>query len=105
MTEATDLAERAGDRDPRVGLRAVARRLAEARRRGGLSRAETDGLAGVGIGVAEIVSRVEEAHGVGAMAGDRKDKGWWTGRRSFSRGAKDTLEKSLRIAVARRDRH
>ena len=24
MTEATDLAERAGDRDPRVGLRAVA---------------------------------------------------------------------------------
>lgn len=31
MTEATDLAERAGDRDPRVGLRAVAalRRLLE----------------------------------------------------------------------------
>lgn len=31
MTEATDLAERAGDRDPRIGLRAVAalRRLLE----------------------------------------------------------------------------
>ncbi|MFJ4684672.1 Clp protease N-terminal domain-containing protein [Streptomyces sp. NPDC088789] len=78
--------------------------LAEARRRAGLSKAETDALAGLGIDVTEIVSRVEEVHGVGAMAGDRQDKGWWGGRRTFSRGAKDVLEQSLRIAVARRAR-
>ncbi|MEU9352723.1 Clp protease N-terminal domain-containing protein [Streptomyces griseoloalbus] len=83
----------------------VRRALEEARRRAGLSQAETDALAGLGIDVSEVVARVEEAHGVGAMSGDRKDKGWWTGRRSFSRGAKDVLEGALRVAVARRDRH
>ncbi|MFJ3302957.1 Clp protease N-terminal domain-containing protein [Streptomyces sp. NPDC086549] len=79
--------------------------LDEARRRGGLSRADTDALAGLGIDVSEIVFRVEETHGVGAMSGDRKDKGWWSGRRTFSRGAKGVLERALRIAVAHRDRH
>lgn len=43
------------------------RALAEARRRGGLSRAEAEALSGLGIDVSEIVSRVEEAHGVGAL--------------------------------------
>ncbi|MEU5532387.1 Clp protease N-terminal domain-containing protein [Streptomyces sp. NPDC020362] len=79
--------------------------LGQARRRGGLTRAETDALAGLGIDVGEIVSRVEEAHGAGAMAGDRRDKGWWSGRRSFSPGAKSILEGALRTAVDRRDRH
>ncbi|MEV6958736.1 Clp protease N-terminal domain-containing protein [Streptomyces sp. NPDC051207] len=83
----------------------VRRALAEARRRAGLSQAEAEALAGLGIDVAEIVARVEEVHGVGAMAGDRKDKGWWSGRRTFGRDAKDILEKALRIALARRDRH
>lgn len=83
----------------------VRQALNDARRRAGLSRAESDALAGLGIDVSEIVSRVEEAHGVGAMSGDRRDKGWWTGRRTFSRGAKDTLERALRTAVAHRDRH
>ncbi|MET7294473.1 Clp protease N-terminal domain-containing protein [Streptomyces griseoloalbus] len=83
----------------------VRQALGEARRRAGLSRAETDALAGLGIDVSEIVARVEEAHGVGAMSGDRRDQGWWAGRRSFSRGAKDVLEGALRVAVARRDRH
>ncbi|MFF3333657.1 Clp protease N-terminal domain-containing protein [Streptomyces sp. NPDC002888] len=83
----------------------VRRALDAARRRAGLTRAEADALAGLGIDVSEIVSRVEEVHGVGAMSGDRGDKGWWSGRRSFSRGAKDVLERSLRAAVARRDRH
>jgi ATP-dependent Clp protease ATP-binding subunit ClpA len=86
-------------------LESVRGALEEARRRGGLSQAETDALAGLGIDVAEIVARVEEVHGVGAMSGDRKDKAWWSGHRSFSRGAKDVLERALRIAVARRDRH
>ncbi|MER5180495.1 Clp protease N-terminal domain-containing protein [Streptomyces sp. NPDC002896] len=85
--------------------------LAEARRRGGLSQADTDALAGLGIDVTEIVSRVEEAHGVGALAGDTdgkgrrdRDRGRLTGRRPFSPEAKSTLEKSLRIALGRRDR-
>lgn len=86
-------------------LDSVRRALREARRRGGLSQAEADALAGLGIDVGEVVARVEEAHGVGALSGDPKGKGWWSGRRSFSRGAKDVLERALRIAVARRDRH
>ncbi|CAL9567222.1 peptidase [Streptomyces sp. R1] len=84
---------------------AVRQELRDARRRAGLSQAETEALAGLGIDVSEIVARVEEAHGVGAMSGDRKDRRWWSGHRSFSRGAKDVLEKALRVAVARRDRH
>ena len=93
-----------------LGLRpenkeSVRQALADARRRAGLSQAESDALAGLGIDVSRIVARVEEVHGVGAMSGDRKDKEWWSGRRTFSRGAKDVLERALRIAVAHRDRH
>ncbi|MDN0195702.1 Clp protease N-terminal domain-containing protein [Streptomyces sp. S.PNR 29] len=83
----------------------VRRALEEARRRAGLSRAEADALAGLAIDVSEIVARVEEVHGVGAMSGDRKVKGWWSGHRSFGRDAKEVLEKSLRVALAHRDRH
>ncbi|MEV5429896.1 Clp protease N-terminal domain-containing protein [Streptomyces sp. NPDC052701] len=84
----------------------VRRALREARRRAGLSQAEADALAGLGIDVSEIVARVEEVHGIGAMSGDRKGKGWWPGRRvTFSRAAKEILERSLRVALARRDRH
>ncbi|MFI1764088.1 Clp protease N-terminal domain-containing protein [Streptomyces sp. NPDC020800] len=89
-----------------TGRRASVREaLSEARRRGGLTRAETDALAGLGIDVGEIVSRVEEAHGAGAMAGDRRDGGRRSGRRTFSRGAKDVLVGALRTAVDRRERH
>ena len=42
---------------------------------------------------------------MGAMSGDRKDKGWWSGRRTFGRGARQVLETSLRTAVAHGDRH
>ncbi|MET9865968.1 Clp protease N-terminal domain-containing protein [Streptomyces sp. NPDC006386] len=87
------------------GKESVREALREARRRAGLSRAESDALAGLGIDVAEIVARVEEVHGVGAMSGDRTDKRWWSGRSSFGRGAKDVLERSLRVALAQRDRH
>jgi hypothetical protein len=83
----------------------VRQALDEARRRAGLSRADADALAGLGIDVTEIVSRVEEVHGVGAMSGDRRDRRGWTGRPGFGRDAKDVLEKSLRIALAHRDRH
>jgi hypothetical protein len=81
----------------------VERGLAEARRRGGLSRADADALSGLGIDLSEIVSRVEEAHGVGALESGPKGSGRWS-RRAFGQGAKDTLTRSLRIAVARRDR-
>ncbi|MEU9476995.1 Clp protease N-terminal domain-containing protein [Streptomyces sp. NPDC048191] len=80
--------------------------LGEARRRGGLSRAESDALAGLGIDVSEIVARVEEAHGVGAMAGDAEDRRRWSGRGpGFGRDAKAVLVKALRVAVAQHDRH
>ncbi|AYC38634.1 Clp protease N-terminal domain-containing protein [Streptomyces griseorubiginosus] len=84
---------------------AVRQALGQARRRAGLSQADTEALAGLGIDVSEIIARVEEAHGAGAMAGDRGGRGRWSGRRPFGKGAKETLEKALRIAVARRDRH
>ncbi|MGH4035476.1 Clp protease N-terminal domain-containing protein [Actinomycetota bacterium Odt1-20B] len=94
--------------------------LAEARRRGGLSQADAEALAGLGIDVEEVVSRVEHAHGEGALAGAGGGGGGgagarrgkpgllslaaWTGHRSFTRESKDTLERALRIATARRDR-
>ncbi|MET9439323.1 Clp protease N-terminal domain-containing protein [Streptomyces sp. NPDC006610] len=80
----------------------VTRALEEARRRAGLTQAEADALAGLGIDVTEVVARVEETHGVGALSG-----AWRPGRRrpSFGRDAKDVLEKSLRVALARRERY
>ncbi|MET9591420.1 Clp protease N-terminal domain-containing protein [Streptomyces sp. NPDC006516] len=78
--------------------------LAEARRRGGLTKADTEALAGIGIDVTEIVARVEDAHGEGVLASDRPNRRWWSGRRPFTGGAKGILEKSLRIALGRRDR-
>ncbi|MFI9151892.1 Clp protease N-terminal domain-containing protein [Streptomyces sp. NPDC053367] len=76
--------------------------LAEARRKGGLSRADEEALSGLGIDVAAIVSRVEETHGEGALArdGGRRSRG----RRPFGRGAKELLTQTLRIALAHKDR-
>ncbi|MFF1377200.1 Clp protease N-terminal domain-containing protein [Streptomyces sp. NPDC058308] len=101
----------------------IERDLGEARRRGGLSQADTEALAGLGIDVDEIVARVEEAHGAGVLAGagatasggsgkgggvgaSGERKGWRArlGRVPFGRDAKEVLVKSLRIATARRDR-
>ncbi|MGI5248015.1 Clp protease N-terminal domain-containing protein [Actinacidiphila glaucinigra] len=80
--------------------------LDETRRRGGVSRADAEALAGLGIDVAEIVARVEDAHGAGALATGRGPRRWRpAGRRPFTRGAKGVLERSLRAAVARGDRH
>ncbi|MEV6083335.1 Clp protease N-terminal domain-containing protein [Streptomyces parvulus] len=88
-----------------AGRDSVRRALAEARRHAGLSRAETDALAGLGIDVSEIVARVEEAHGAGAMSGGGKPGRRWSGHRGFDRDAKRVLEQALRVAVARHDRH
>ncbi|MFD9188249.1 Clp protease N-terminal domain-containing protein [Streptomyces phaeochromogenes] len=91
----------------------VEQALAEARRRGGLSRADADALSGLGIDVSEIVSRVEEAHGEGALraggTGAGRGRSWWSGlvggHRPFIQGAKDLLTESLRMALAQRDRY
>ncbi|MEU2562194.1 Clp protease N-terminal domain-containing protein [Streptomyces longispororuber] len=87
----------------------IARELAEARRRGGLSQADTEALAGLGIDVEEVVARVEQAHGAGVLASAGATRGrWgfgsWSGRRPFTREAKGTLVSALRIATARGDR-
>ncbi|MBL1098230.1 Clp protease N-terminal domain-containing protein [Streptomyces coffeae] len=90
----------------------IERSLAEARRRGGISDADAEALAGLGIDVEEIVARVEEAHGAGALAAPR-GPGGRTGprrggrrvRRPFAPEAKSVLERSLRIALGRGDRH
>ncbi|MFJ4499146.1 Clp protease N-terminal domain-containing protein [Streptomyces sp. NPDC088864] len=78
--------------------------LADVRRRGGMTRADADALAGIGIDVTAVVARVEEAHGEGALRSDRGGRRRWTGGPSFSREAKKILEKSLRIALGRADR-
>lgn len=78
--------------------------LADARRRGGMTRADADALAGIGIDLTAIVDRVEEAHGEGALEGEGEGRRRWTGNRPFTREAKGILEKSLRIALGRGDR-
>ncbi|SES36785.1 Clp amino terminal domain-containing protein, pathogenicity island component [Streptomyces sp. yr375] len=109
---------------PSGGRDGVVRDLVEVRRRGGLSRADMDALSGLGIDVSEIVSRVEEAHGEGALAaegggrsdcegeGEGRGKGEgggrfgsrFLGRRPFDRGARDLLTDTLRIALGRHER-
>lgn len=90
-----------GATDRRASLEAA---LTEARRRGGLSQADTDALAGLGIDVTEIVTRVEETHGPGALADDREERVRRSGRRPFTREAKSVLEQSLRVCLGRREK-
>ncbi|WP_210634780.1 Clp protease N-terminal domain-containing protein [Streptomyces sp. GESEQ-13] len=78
--------------------------LERARRRGGLTQAETDALAGLGIYVPEIVARVEETHGPGALSAE-PSRSRWRGHRPFDRAAKDVLTGALRTATARGHRH
>ncbi|MFJ8208683.1 Clp protease N-terminal domain-containing protein [Streptomyces sp. NPDC096033] len=93
--------------------------LEAARRRGGISRADEEALAGLGIDLLEIVSRIEETHGEGALtapAPRRRSLGSSLrealGRPEpkqrhfpFTQGAKKTLEKALRITLGRKDPH
>lgn len=93
--------------------------LAVARRRGGMSKADEEALAGLGIDLSEIVSRIEETHGEGALAAPQPRRRGLassvrsalgrpdTDRRHFplTQGSKKVLETSLRIALGRKDRH
>ncbi|MGW1223920.1 Clp protease N-terminal domain-containing protein [Streptomyces sp. NPDC001478] len=83
---------------------AVETALFEARRRGGMSRADADALADIGIDLTAIVSRIEEAHGEGALWDGRRPRRGRTGTPRFSRPAKKILERALRIALGRGDR-
>lgn len=102
-----------------VDRAAVTADLAAARRRGGMSKADEEALAGLGIDLTEIVSRVEETHGEGALssaAPRRRTLGASlrsalgrpepdSGHVPLTQGAKKVLEQSLRIALGRKDRH
>ncbi|MFJ6936753.1 Clp protease N-terminal domain-containing protein [Streptomyces sp. NPDC101132] len=98
------LAERAPFTSLGVDTGALAAALAENRRRGGLSKADEEALAGLGIDLTEIVSRVEATHGAGALAGPAPRTRRWSNHRRFTAGAKSVLEQSLRVALGRRDR-
>ncbi|MFJ9405858.1 Clp protease N-terminal domain-containing protein [Streptomyces sp. NPDC101393] len=78
--------------------------LDAARRRGGISTADVTALAGLGIDVEEIVARVEQEHGVGALAPGGPARRGKKLRRPFTAEAKSVVERSLRIAVGRGDR-
>ncbi|KUF16753.1 Clp protease N-terminal domain-containing protein [Streptomyces silvensis] len=93
---------------------AITAALADARRRGGVSRADEEALAGLGIDVDAIVSSVELAHGEGALAhtgapGRAPRRGrrlllGRTGHRPFAPESKRVLEQALRVALGRGDR-
>ncbi|MFH8369011.1 Clp protease N-terminal domain-containing protein [Streptomyces sp. NPDC018031] len=99
-TTAAGVLARLGAHDRRP---AIERDLADIRRRGGLSRQDTEALAGLGIDVGQIVERVERTHGVGALAGARPGprRRWFPKHRPFSAEAKAVLVRSLRIAGGR----
>ncbi len=91
---------RASLRAGRPGLaerrEAVRGALRETRRRAGLTRAETDALAGLGIDVAEVVARVEEVHGLGAMSEDVGDLKDLTARGGRRRGRQPVFGREAR---------
>ncbi|MEU9120398.1 Clp protease N-terminal domain-containing protein [Streptomyces sp. NPDC048506] len=82
----------------------VVEALATVRRRGGISTADAEALAGLGIDVDAIVARVEHAHGVGALAADGAAGPRKRVRRPFTAEARSVLERALRIAVGRGER-
>ena len=76
--------------------------FAATRRRGGLTGAESEALASVGIDVDAIVERVEADHGQNALAEPRRSRK--LGRRPFAPEARKLLGRTLHQAVDRGDR-
>ncbi|WP_328605997.1 ATPase [Amycolatopsis sp. NBC_00345] len=77
--------------------------LERIRRRGGISDADVEALTEFGIDVEQIVERVEQTHGPGALASSGKRTR--RGHIPFTVEAKKTLELSLREAVKLGDKH
>ncbi|WP_086838215.1 Clp protease N-terminal domain-containing protein [Amycolatopsis kentuckyensis] len=75
----------------------IAAELARTRRRGGVSDADAEALTEFGIDVEQIVERVEQTHGEGALAGRLGPAK--RGHIPFTAQSKKTLELSLKEAV------
>jgi ATP-dependent Clp protease ATP-binding subunit ClpA len=70
--------------------------FAAARRKGGLSDADTEALRGLGIDVDQIVASVERSHGEGALAGaPRRRRRFFGNHLPFTAAARETLVRSL----------
>lgn len=113
-----------GARDRRDSIEQA---LREAQRRAGLSQADAEALAGLGIDLTEIISRIEHVHGPGAMAGDpqafdasgddsagsggkehgrgRASRRRLSGHRPLTPDTREILINALRMATGHRDRH
>lgn len=87
-----------------VPLEDVFAELERIRRRGGVSDADVQALTEFGIDVDQIVERVEQSHGPGALAAG-KLRSPKRGHIPFTAQAKKTLELSLREAVKLGDKH
>ncbi|WP_439385836.1 Clp protease N-terminal domain-containing protein [Amycolatopsis lexingtonensis] len=81
----------------------IAEELARTRRRGGVSDADAEALTEFGIDVEQIVERVEQTHGEGALAGRLGPAK--RGHIPFTAQSKKTLELSLKEAVRLGDKH
>lgn len=81
----------------------IAAELARIRRRGGVSDADAEALTEFGIDVEQIVERVEQTHGEGALAGRLGPAK--RGHVPFTTQSKKTLELSLKEAVRLGDKH
>ncbi|MGM1061052.1 Clp protease N-terminal domain-containing protein [Saccharothrix sp. Mg75] len=74
----------------------VVEAFAAARRKGGLSDADTRALRGLGIDVDAIVASVERTHGEGALAvAPRRRRRFFGNHLPFTAAAKKTIERSL----------
>ena len=87
-----------------VSLDDISAELERIRRRGGVSDADVQALTEFGIDVDQIVERVEQTHGPGALAAG-KLRSSRRGHIPFTAQAKRTLELSLREAMRLGDNH
>lgn len=86
------------------GLAELMSALDEADRRGGLSVADVDALAGLGIDVDEVIDAVERNWGARALAPRRHGRTGWL-EPKFGTAAKRVMEEALRAAVDIGDKH